>query len=154
MLLQFTGLYFSYGSVTLHTHTHTHTHIIFTSSPTSTLFPYLVVMDVAVRGSGLVAKSCLTLANPWSVAHQASLSMGFSRQEYWNGLPFPSPGDLHDPGIEPMSPALQAYSLPLSRWGSSKGQLLMWTAGPQWGGRQDGGVNACGSRAESWLLRY
>ena len=53
------------------------------------------------------------------------LSMGFSRQEYWTGLPFPSPGDLHDPGIEPMSPALQAYSLPLSRWGSSKGQLLM-----------------------------
>ena len=49
---------------------------------------------------------------PWSVAHQASLSMEFSRQEYWSGLPFPSPGDLLDPGIEPGFPALQADSLP------------------------------------------
>ena len=46
---------------------------------------------------------CVTL---WTVAHQAPLSMGFSRQEYWSGLPCPSPGDLPDPGIEPMSPAL------------------------------------------------
>ena len=43
----------------------------------------------------------------WTVAHQAPLSMGFSRQEYWNGLPFPSPGDLPDPGIEPTSPCLR-----------------------------------------------
>ena len=43
-------------------------------------------------------------ATPWTVAYQAPLSMGFSRQEYWNGLPFPSPGDLPDPGIEPGSP--------------------------------------------------
>ena len=51
---------------------------------------------------------------PWTVAHQAPLSMGFSRQEYWSGLPFPSPGDLPDPGIEPPtqgSPALQADAL-------------------------------------------
>ena len=61
---------------------------------------------------GLVAKSCLTLATPWTVAHQAPLSMGFSRQEYWSGLPFPSPEDLSDPGIKPGSPALQAGSLP------------------------------------------
>ena len=47
----------------------------------------------------------------WTVAHHASLSMGFPRQEYWNGLPFPSPGDLPNPGIEPGSFALQAYSL-------------------------------------------
>ena len=47
-------------------------------------------------------------ATPWTVAHQAPLSMEFSRQEYWSGLPFPSPGDLPDPGIEPGSPALQA----------------------------------------------
>ena len=47
-------------------------------------------------------------ATPWTVAHQAPLSMGFSRQEYWSGLPFPSPGGLPDPGIEPGSPALQA----------------------------------------------
>ena len=49
-------------------------------------------------------------ATPWTAAHQAPLSMGFSRQEYWSGLPFPSPGDLLDPGIEPMSPALQAHT--------------------------------------------
>ena len=51
-------------------------------------------------------------ATPWTVAHQASTSMEFSRQEYWSGLPFPSPGDLPDPGIEPGSPALQADALP------------------------------------------
>ena len=61
---------------------------------------------------GLVAKSCTTLATPWTVAHQAPLSMGFSRQEYWSGLPFHSPGDLPDPEIEPGSSALQADSLP------------------------------------------
>ena len=44
-------------------------------------------------------------ATPWTVAYQGPLSMGFSRQEYWRGLPFPSPGDLPDPGIEPRSPA-------------------------------------------------
>ena len=46
-----------------------------------------------------------------TVVHQASPSMGFSRQEYWSGLPFPSSGDLPNPGIEPMSPALQANAL-------------------------------------------
>ena len=51
-------------------------------------------------------------ATPWTVAYQAPPSMGFSRQEYWSGLPFPSPGDLPDPGIEPRSPALQADALP------------------------------------------
>ena len=50
-------------------------------------------------------------AAPWTVAHQAPPSMGFSRQEYWSGLPFPSPGDLPDPGIEPRSPALQVDAL-------------------------------------------
>ena len=55
-------------------------------------------------------QSCLTLAAPWTVAHQASLSMGFSKQEYWSGLPFTSPGDLPNPGIEPRSPTLQADS--------------------------------------------
>ena len=53
---------------------------------------------------------CLTLRAPWTVAHQAPLSMGFSRQEYWSGLPLPSPGDLSNPGIKPSSPALQADS--------------------------------------------
>ena len=50
-------------------------------------------------------------ATPWTVAYQAPPSMGFSRQEYWSGVPFPSPGDLHDPGIEPGSPTLQADAL-------------------------------------------
>ena len=50
-------------------------------------------------------------ATPWTVAHQDPLSMGFSRQECWSGLPFPSPGDLPDPGTEPRSPALQADAL-------------------------------------------
>ena len=49
---------------------------------------------------------------PWTVAHQSALSIGFSRQEHWSGLPFPSPGDLPDPGIKPMSPVFQADSLP------------------------------------------
>ena len=49
-------------------------------------------------------------------ACQDPLAMGFPKQEYWSGLPFPSPGDLPDPGIEPISPAWQADSLPLSHW--------------------------------------
>ena len=61
---------------------------------------------------------CVLLSDsvtPWTVAHQAPLSMGFPKQEYWSGLSFPPPGDLPDPGIEPSSPvfpALQADSLP------------------------------------------
>ena len=51
-------------------------------------------------------------ATPWTVACQAPPSMGFSRQECWSGLPFPSPGHLPDPGIEPGSPTLQADALP------------------------------------------
>ena len=50
-------------------------------------------------------------ATPWTVAYPPPPSMGFSRQEHWSGLPFPSPGDLPDPGIEPGSPALQAGAL-------------------------------------------
>ena len=66
-------------------------------------------------GCVLVTQLCLTLCDPmdWEPgALQAPPSMKFSRQEYWSGLPFPSPGDLPDPGIEPRSPALQADSLP------------------------------------------
>ena len=54
----------------------------------------------------LVAQSCPTLATPWTEARQGPLCMEFSRQEYWSGLPFPPPGDLPDPGVEPTSPAL------------------------------------------------
>ena len=53
-----------------------------------------------------------SFATPWTVTHQSPLSMGFPRQEYWTGWPFPSPGDLPDPGIKPGSSALQADSLP------------------------------------------
>ena len=56
----------------------------------------------------LVAQSLFEI--PWTIAHQAPLSMEFSRQEYWSGLPFPSPGDLPNPGIESQSPSLQADS--------------------------------------------
>ena len=68
--------------------------------------------------SVLIAQSCLTVGNPWAVAHQGALSMEFSRQEYWSGLPCPSPGNLPNPQIKPMSPVLQADSLPLSHQGS------------------------------------
>ena len=72
--------------------------------------------------------SCVRFfATPWTIAHQAPLSMGFFRQEYYSGLPGPPPGDLANPGIEPASPetpALQADSLRLSHWGSSKYVLL------------------------------
>ena len=63
-------------------------------------------------------------ATPWTVAHQAPLSMGFFRQEYWSGLPFPSPGDLPDPGIKPRSHALQADALPSEPPGEA--QVKSW----------------------------
>ena len=57
----------------------------------------------------LVTQSCPTLfVTPWTIAHQAPLSMGFSRQEYWSGLPCPPPGDLPNPGIKPRYATLQA----------------------------------------------
>ena len=66
----------------------------------------------------------LLFATPWTIAHQAPPSIRFSRQEYWSGLPFPSPGDLPDPGIEPRSLALQADALtsepPLPKLGACK----------------------------------
>ena len=73
----------------------------------------MVISRFAVSGGGgLVAKSSPTLATPWTVACQVPLSLEFSRQEYWSELPFPSPGDLPNPGVKPRSPALQADSLP------------------------------------------
>ena len=59
-----------------------------------------------------VAQLCPTLSDSWTAAYQAPPPMGFSRQECWSGVPFPSPGDLPNPGIEPGSPALQADALP------------------------------------------
>ena len=79
------------------------------------------------------AQSCPTSATPWRVAHQASLSMEFSRQEYWNGLPFPTPGCLPDTWIEPESPASPALArgfftaVPPGKssdsWGDLKGMI-------------------------------
>ena len=68
----------------------------------------------------LVAQSCLTLCDPWTVAHQAPLSMGVSRQEYRSGLPCPPWGDLSNPRIEPRSSALQMDSLPSEPPGKPK----------------------------------
>ena len=59
----------------------------------------------------LVAQSCPTLCDPMDCSQPVSLSMGFSRQEYWSGQPFPSPGELPDPGIKPTFPAFQVDSL-------------------------------------------
>ena len=70
-------------------------------------------------GSQLVAQSCLTLCDPRKSSRQVPLSMAFSRQEYWSGLPFPSPEDPPDPGIKPSCPALQADSLPSELQGPS-----------------------------------
>ena len=69
--------------------------------------PYMTPQSVSE-----VARLCPTLGSPWTGAYQAPPSMEFSRQEYWSGLPFPSPGDLPNPGIEPRSPTLQADALP------------------------------------------
>ena len=66
--------------------------------------------DWMYGGGGLAAQLCVALMKPWTVAHQASLSLGFPRHEYWNVVPFPSPGDLFSPGIKPMSPVLQTDS--------------------------------------------
>ena len=74
----------------------------------------LTDVQVGFRKSRSEVKSlsCVRLfATPWTVSHQAPPSMGLSRQEYWSGLPFPSPGHLPDPGIEPWSPTLQADAL-------------------------------------------
>ena len=71
----------------------------------SILFEIKIVTSACVHGKHF--SHVWLCATPWTVAHQALLSVGFSRQEYWSGLPFPSPGDLPDPGIKPRSPALQ-----------------------------------------------
>ena len=76
--------------------------------------------------------SCVQLfATPWIVAHQAPLSMGLFRQEYWSGLPFPPPGDLPDPGIKAGFPSLQAGSLPSEPPGKpfhTQAKEPQWTA--------------------------
>ena len=75
--------------------------------------------DPTTRGVCVSHSVVSDSATPQTVAPQAPLCMGFSRQQYWTGLPFPPPGDLTHPGIEPRSPALQADSLPSEPPGES-----------------------------------
>ena len=77
---------------------------------------YIIEFYEVVREKVTVAQSCLTVT-PWTVAHQAPLSKEFSRQEYWSGQPFPSPGDLPHPVIEPGSPACRQILYHLSHQG-------------------------------------
>ena len=95
----------------------------------------------------LVTQSCPTLRPPRTVAYQAPLSMDFSRQEYWSGLPFPSPGDLPDPGIETGSPALQADALPSEPPGKSERTKVLRNQGFL----QDGTIFLLGFQGESGL---
>ena len=100
-----------YTHVHVHTHIHKHIHTyIHTHVHSHTLIHIHYVLhtcinnNILTHGSDvLVAKSCLTFVTPWIVAHQAPLSMGNPNQDYWSGLPFPSPEDLPDPGIKPRS---------------------------------------------------
>ena len=88
-----------------------------------TLFEVLVVLGIKIWAPVCVLHRVRLSATPRTVAHQAPLSMGFSMQEYWSGLPCPPPGDLPDTKIKPLSPespALQADSLPLSHLGNPK----------------------------------
>ena len=83
-------------------------------------------------------------ATPWTIAHQALPSMGFSRQEYWSGLPFPSPGDLPNPGIELRSPTLQADALTSEPPGKPK----QYQDGATWNGALQ--LIFCGKCDASW----
>ena len=89
-----------------------------------------------IFGDGLAAESCPTLCDPWAVACQAPLSMGFPRQEYWSGSPFPSLGDLPHSEVEPRSTALQPDSLPTEPPGKPAFENVIlrgnpWTS-PDW----------------------
>ena len=106
------------------------------------------VLPLCVLGT----QSCPTRCNPVDCSPPGLLCMGFSRQEYWCGLPFPSPGDLPYPGIEPRSPALQANALPYELLGKSlpsfpsfREELIILGSCQQWAhGRQ------ADSRCEDW----
>ena len=80
--------------------------ILLNSQPLSLVTTHLFSISRQERKKVKLLSCIWLFATSWTVAYQAALSMGFSRQEYWSGVPFPSPGDLPDPGIEPRSPAL------------------------------------------------
>ena len=99
----------------------------FHSSVFFSFFKNWVIVCMCVCVCALLLSHVWLFVTPWTVAHQASLSMGFPRQEYWSGLPFPLLRDLPDPGIKPMSPAspaLWADSLPVEPPGKPKVQLI------------------------------
>ena len=85
---------------------------------------YIIIQEEFIQATCVSVCVCMLsgfshvwlFVNQWIVAYQAPLFMGFSRQEYWSGLPFSSPADLPDPGIELRSPTLQEDSLPLNHW--------------------------------------
>ena len=101
------------------------------------IYIYIYIYSVCV----CVCVSCSVhvqlFTTPWTVAHQVPLSMRFSRQEYWSGLSFPSPGDLPAPGIEPRCPALQADSLPTEPLGKREA-LYIYRESPLGGRRAEG----------------
>ena len=96
-----------------HSHGYSYTYIFYGFFDTAVESRVVVMDHKAQRKVKVKSLSHIRLfATPWTVAYQAPPSMGFSRQAYWSGLPFPSPGDLPNPGIEPGSPTLQVDALP------------------------------------------
>ena len=96
-------------------------------------------------------------ATPWTLAHQAPLSMEFSRQQYWSGLPFPTPGDLPNPGIKPVSPASLAlagrFFIAEPPGKPFKMVCLLLQKLTTWGGRKKGGLGGTGhGRTYGWFL--
>ena len=120
-----------------------HLTILNLSWPTSSCFCSHPKTEISSSSS--VAQSCPTLATPSTVAHQNSLSMGFFSQEYWSGLPFPSPGNLPNAGDKPMSPALLVDSLLIEPAGPMQRLLLLWNMGSKVHGF---------SRCSSWALEH
>ena len=104
----------------------------------------------------MCAQSRVTLCDPmdWTVAHQAPLSMGFARQEYWRGLPFPTPGHLPNTGIEPTSSALaDGFFTTSATWEALK--ITLWTEDEMAGWHhQLNGHGLCGLRELDGMLRF
>ena len=95
----------------------------------TTLFLYTILhVLITLPSIPLLLFSCSVMSDSfaitWTVTHQAPLSMGFPRQDYWNGLPFPSPGDLPNPGIDPASPAVAGGFFTTEPPGSGKNLLF------------------------------